>query len=242
MLLFSSFALALSLAVSVAHETLGDALVRGGDALFGGSALYAPRAADMLYVAAYLLDAEDPRPLHQRARLAFLKGDFDDALRLINAQIGEHGDTFMASYYIRGLIRGYQKEFGAAEEDFKTFLSWDPENWAALNDLAWVYFAQGEFGEAKQTAERGLRVAPENPWLLTMHAMSRYNLGGTGVAEELERALKAAGALTEEAWVRAYPGNDPKIASPGLASLKRVISENTARVNREVAQPENALY
>jgi tetratricopeptide (TPR) repeat protein len=210
--------------------------VHEADMYFGkGNSYNLGRAAD-LYNKALNVDPLVPHALHQLARIDFLHGDFDSALEKINRQIEIHGTDFMASYYIRGLIHGYRKEFPEAEQDFKTFLEWDPENWAALNDLAWVYFAQGKFSDAKNTAETGLAVNPNSPWLLTMRGMSRYNQGDReGAVVDLGRAKVEASRLEEADWSRAYPGNDPAIASAGLSAMRKAIDDNIERVNRNLA-------
>lgn len=208
-------------------------LVSVGNEFFGGTATYNLRVADGFYTAALTLDPSVPDAWHQRARIDFLNGNFDGALEKINTQIALHGDSFMASYYIRGLIHGYRKEFGDAEKDFLHFLTWDPDNWAARNDLAWVYFAEGKFASSQEEATRGLLIAPTNPWLLMMRGMSRFNLGDSeGARSDLAAAKQEAGLLAERDWEKAYPGNNPSIAGAGLAALRKTIEDNLARVNR----------
>jgi tetratricopeptide (TPR) repeat protein len=225
------------------HPFLAQELTKLGNTYFGGALSYNLNRADFLYSAALFIHPGNLHASHQRARIAFLRGDFDNALALINKQIELHNTSFMASYYIRGLIHGYRKEYIEAERDFKTFLTWDPQNWAALNDLAWVYFAQGKFKEAEEASYRGLKIAPTNPWLLTMHGMSLFNQNGIAEAtKDLEKARRYAADLTEEDWIRAYPGNNPLIASSGLVSLRAAIEENWAHVNRRAASSEDVLY
>lgn len=173
-----------------------------------------------------------PDAWHQYARIAFLRGDFQLALHRINKQFEMRGDELMASYYIRGLILGYAGRYKEAESDFEKFLEWDPTNWAANNDLAWIYFSQGKFKETEERAAIGLAHNQANPWLLVMHAMALYNLGDAAQAlEELSRAKREAAMLTEEEWIRAYPGNDPRIAGKGLAEFKATIEKNLALVH-----------
>jgi tetratricopeptide (TPR) repeat protein len=211
-------------------------LVSAGNQFFGGHLPYNLVVADGLYVTALALDSNVPDAWHQRARIAFLHGDFDVALKRINTQIALHGDSFMASYYIRGLIYGYARNFPAAEEDFTHFLTWDRYNWAANNDLAWIYFKQGKYNEVVQRIHGLATTAkPPNPWLLTMDAMSLYNLGDTQTAhKELLEARAAAALLTQADWVHAYPGNDPGIAAAGLASFRSAIEENLVLVENNL--------
>jgi len=200
-----------------------------GNHYFGvyGSSGYDIKKAEYYFAKAVEIDPTTPDAWHQYARIAFLHGDFTEALYRINMQFKMRGDELMASYYIRGLIEGYAKQYPAAEEDFSKFLEWDPDNWAANNDLAWIYFVQGKYKDTKERAEIGLKYNPYSPWLLVMHAMSAYNLGDSKTAkEELRLARDVAAGLREEDWIRAYPGNDPLIAAEGLASFRQTIEEN----------------
>ncbi len=218
---------------SIVDASAGKLLLKTGNSFFGGSMPYSLTMADYSYRTALLFDPKVEDAWHQRARIAFLKGNFDDALVKINKQIDLHGDSFMAAYYIRGLIYGYDKQYTNAEKDFLHFLTWDSNNWAANNDLAWIYFAQGKFDQALAQSAKGLAVNPGNAWLLTMHAMSLYNLGKSEKAyEELLEAKKSVEKLTEADWTHSYPGNDPAIAASGLAAFKATIEKNIELVHK----------
>lgn len=220
----------------VFRKDLALAALAAANGFFGGSLPYNLFLADLSFRTALVLDSQAPDAWHQRARIAFLAGNFDAARRLINRQLEVHGDELMASYYIRGLIEGYAKNYSDAERDFSRFIAWDPGNWAAHNDLAWVYFAQGKYAEAKEEAARGLSSNPTNPWLLMTHAMARFNLGERdGVLEELERAKSHADGLTPSGWGRAYPGNDPASAARGLEAFRASIAANIDLVYKATA-------
>lgn len=193
----------------------------------GGRGEYDLKKADEYFTLAIVIDPMVRDAWHQRARIAFLKGDFKDALEKINTQIALHGDELMASYYIRGLIYGYDGQFDNAILDFKKFLSWDKNNWAAHNDLAWIYFQKGDYRKTGEVAERGLAMFPQNPWLLTMKGVALLNEGKRPDARKvLEQALAQAKALTPEDWQRAYPGNDPTVAHEGLSEMIKAIEFN----------------
>lgn len=196
-----------------------------------GDGVYDLQKAAHYYEAALRIDPTVPDAWHQLARIDFLNGDFDEALVKINKQLELHGDSFMASYYIRGLIYGFMKEYDHAESDFKTFLTWDPKNWAALNDLAWVYFSQGRYTETADVAASGLSFAPTNPWLLTMRGVALLNMGQTDEARALlQEAQQQARQLTTRVWSYAYPGNDPRLAGEGVEQMRAVIAANLALV------------
>lgn len=206
-----------------------------GNHYFGGSPnAYDPARAESYFLKALKLDPLVPDAWHQLARIAFLRGDFDEALARVNRQIELHGEDLMASFYVRGLVAGYRGDLAAAERDFKEFLSWDPDNWAAANDLAWVFFKGGRFAAAEAAADAALRKSPGNPWLLLMRGVSRGELGRRSEAlRDILAAREAAAALTPAHWSRAYPGNDPRQAESGLAALRAVIEENIALFSPE---------
>lgn len=192
-----------------------------------GEGEYDLKKADYFFSRAIAIDPNVPDAWHQRARISFLRGDFRDALEKINIQIALHGDTLMASYYIRGLIYGYDNRLDKAIPDFERFLSWDKTNWAAHNDLAWVYFRKGDFRNANRLAVEGLKYNPDNPWLLTMKGITFLNLGRRGEARQtLQAALDKAKSLGEADWKKAYPGNDPKLARQGLSEMLKAIEVN----------------
>ncbi|MDO8561019.1 MAG: tetratricopeptide repeat protein [bacterium] len=177
------------------------------------------------------IDPKTPDAWHQLARIDFLKGDFTLALEKINKQIEIHGDSFMASFYIRGLIEGYAGDFDQAEKDFKKFIEWDRQNWAALNDLAWIYFKKGDYKNAENMAEIGLKIAPQNPWLLTVFGVSMLNQNQKEEAKKAFIQAKInANLLTEADWHKAYPGNDPKSAGKGLESMKKIIESDLSLI------------
>lgn len=233
-LLYAALALVIAGAAALLFNTaFAQGAVRLGNGFFGGDLPYSITLADLSYRAALALDPEVPDAWHQRARIAFLRGDFERAHEMINKQIALHGDSFMASYYIRGLINGFDKRYEEAEKDFSRFIAWDPHNWAANNDLAWIYFSQGKFSEAEAQATLGLAANDGNPWLHMMRGMARFNMGERDEAlADLLRAKEGAAGVAEDDWRRAYPGNDPRIASLGLAELHATIDNNIALIQR----------
>ena len=192
-----------------------------------GDGVYDLAKAQKYFYVALDIDPEVPDAWHQLARIDFLNGDFEDALQKINTQIAVHGDTFMASYYIRGLIYGYMKLYDEAEKDFLTFLTWDTRNWAAYNDLAWVYFSRGNYERSLWAAKQGYAVDPDNALVLNMYGLSLMNLGrGEEAIPFLEKALAEAKKLSEADWHKAYPGNDPSVAKTGLEEVVKSITYN----------------
>jgi tetratricopeptide (TPR) repeat protein len=192
-----------------------------------GSGSYNLEKARDYFETAIELDPQIIDAWHQLARIDFLEGDFARSLFKINKQIELHGTNFMASYYIRGLVLGYMGQYKNATEDLALFLTWDTSNWAAYNDLAWLYFSEGEYRDALDAADKGLQHAPENPWLLNIRGVSLLNLGEYDDARNsLQKAYEKAELLTDRDWHKAYPGNYPSDSSRGLEEMRVAIMHN----------------
>jgi tetratricopeptide (TPR) repeat protein len=196
--------------------------------------------AEYFYQQAAALDIDTPYLFHELARIAFLRGDFSRALALINIQIEKFGDAAPNSYYVRGLIEGYVGDYAAARTDYAYFLQKDPNNWAAMNDYAWILLKASDPEEALRVTARGTSIYPQNPWLLNSLAIAQYELGSLEDAHmTAQRAVMAAQAVTKEQWLTAYPGNDPESAGEGILALQRSALENMHRI--EVALASNAV-
>ena len=177
----------------------------------------------------------DPKligPRFQLGRIEFIKGNLVSALMFANEELLLHPE-FDRVYYLRGLIHGYAGSLSQAAEDFQEFLKTHPKSWAAHNDLAWIYFRQGEFKKVAEIAKKGLDLNPENPWLLITYGTALLNLDKKDEAKRiLTQALAEAEKLTPEGWGKAYPGNNPVIYAKGLDEMKKVIKRNIELAHR----------
>lgn len=192
--------------------------------------------AEYFFNLAATKDSGIPYLYHELARVAFLKGDFGKALGFINAQITLYGDMAPNSYYVRGLIEGYMGSYDAAAKDYEHYLEFDPHNWAALNDYAWVLLKAGRAKDAAEATFTGLGIHPDNPWLLNSNATALYELGDyRGAFVQVGKASSALQSLTEGEWLRAYPGNDPKIAAAGITAFKKAVAENIHTIELALA-------
>lgn len=189
---------------------------------------YDVRAARAHFKRAVAIDPAVPLAHYQLGRIYFIQGQYARALSELNAQLALNPD-FMRTYYMLGLVHAYSGDMDPAVKDFTTFLEWKPESWAANNDLAWVYFMQGEYARTLEQADVGLNYNPGNMWLLTMRGVALLNLGRKAEAKDaFTAALAGAQKLTPADWSAAYPGNDPSIAAAALAEMKRAIEKNLA--------------
>lgn len=193
-------------------------------------------AASYFFETAASMNPDYPYLAHERARIAFLKGDFATAMTLINEQIGLMGDSAPSSYYIRALIEGYMGDYAASAKDYEHFLLFDPNDWAALNDYSWALLKGGRFKDAASVTSYALRRYPSNPWLLNSNAIALYEIGDFKTAlSAAQRAVAAGEQMTEADWLHAYPGNDPKIAAQGVAAFRKASLDNMHSIESRAA-------
>ena len=226
--LLHPFGIAIYHEISYALHPSAEKAFQYGSAYFDSRAhLYDVDRAEYFYTEARRLDPNHRAVYHELARISFLRGSFADALQKIDHQIASHGDTVPSSYYIRGLILGFMGRYDEAAAAYEKFLEYSPDNWAALNDYAWVLLKGERPREAVDVLNRGLTHFPDNPWLLNSLATAFYELGLMREAHFVALAAsKAAEGVTEQDWLTAYPGNDPRIAREGVAALREAIERN----------------
>ncbi len=207
-------------------EMLAQKLVAKGNSYFNSGGRYDLEKATKWYKVAALIDHKLSGAHYQLARVYFVQGKLAEAKSEINNAIAVNVDSNRA-YYIKGLIDGYSKNYPEAIVDFSKFVERSPEEWAGYNDLAWAYYKNKDYENAKMTLEKGLEVKPENPWLLNGLGAAYHALGANDKAGEiLDKASELAGKLTSDEWKMAYPGNDPASADWDLADFKTDIKVN----------------
>ncbi len=188
---------------------------------------YDIKIAEYFFEKANRFDPEYPYLQHQRARIAFLNGDFKTAMLRIDQEIEMYGAEHPNSYYVRGLIEGFASDYQNAALDYARYLSSDPTNWAAINDYAWVLLKDGRAREAIVATARGLSFFPDNPWLLNTNAIALYEIELVEPAlEQARKAETAAHDVSEYDWLMAYPGNEPRSAGSGIATLHKSTHDN----------------
>ena len=168
------------------------------------------------------------------ARIAFAKGDFEAALKEIDAELAANPMN-LRSLYIRGLIYGYRDKPGDlanAEQDFRTFNKWLPSDWAGYNDLAWILGKEGKYKDMAAVAQAGIHTVADgdaNPWLWNEFGVAKLDLGDqTEAHTAFENALSHATDLTTSDWRVAYSGDSPATDVAGLTAFITAIEENLA--------------
>ena len=59
-----------------------------------------------------------------------------------------------------------EKRTADAEANLRTVIGYDPDNWVARNDLAWLLYQKGDLSAARPEAEQARELAPSNPVVL----------------------------------------------------------------------------
>lgn len=186
---------------------------------FGGTCRYDLDMAEIAFKKALEADETAWTAHYQLGRIAFIKGEFGDAISYLNRELELHPE-FLRALYIRGLVYGYRDypgDLARAEEDFKGFVEWAPEEWAGYNDLAWIQTRMEKFEDAAATVRRGFEavgwVKNGNPWLYSTLGTAEMNSGNYEEAKEaFLTARKWAEQVNAEYFLSAYPGNDSRNA------------------------------
>ena len=187
---------------------------------------YDIKKAEQYYTRAIKQEPSYLEAYYQRGRIHFINGRFIAALADIKMVLGLNPE-FKKAYYMYGLVNGYAGNLEQAEYGFKEFIKRDEFNWAGHNDLAWVYFKQGDYEKTKLAAEAGLVHAPTNVWLNNIYGTALMNLGEKEQAKAaFEKALEKSKEMTGADWGIAYPGNDPALYETGIEETRSVIKHN----------------
>lgn len=179
-------------------------------------------------------------------RVLFVENRLKESIKNYSYAI-EINPEHKESYYGRGLSYGFSSPIYLkdAENDFQKYIDLDNEEfkksghhaygaWAGYNDLAWIYFLQGEFEKSVSTSKLGLEIAHDSPWLLNMLASSLISQNRCGEAlPYLEKALTKSNQISVEEFGEAYSGDNRSLWSGGLANMQKTILENIELCNKK---------
>ncbi|MFH1781028.1 MAG: tetratricopeptide repeat protein [Patescibacteria group bacterium] len=187
---------------------------------------YNVNKAEKFYKYSLLFNHGNYAAYYQLARIDLVNNNLEEALLKIDKSLVLNPAEKRA-FYVRGLANGYLKNFKEAENDFKEFIEFSPREWAGYNDLAWIYYQKEDYAKTKETAERGLKVAPDNPWLLNGAGVAYLGMGQFDKAEELfKKADEKAKDMNAQDYARAYPGNKPSDVQWEFGKFKTNIGSN----------------
>jgi tetratricopeptide (TPR) repeat protein len=171
-------------------------------------------------------------------RIYFVEGDQYKSITNYNLSIEKKSD-FKQSYYGRGLTYGFMGSdfYPEAARDFQKYIDIDNQEfektgnhaygaWAGYNDLAWIYFMQGEFEKSEKVSRDGLKIA-NSAWLLN-------TLGTTLLAQEkcdegkiyLKLAKDEIQKISVEKFGEAYSGDNPNFWEAGKKQMEEAIVDN----------------
>lgn len=94
--------------------------------------------------------------------------------------VAEFGATVFAS---NGRAAQQARVFEIAERSYESSVAWYPFDWRTQYAAGQAYERTGHFEDAAQSFERGLRLAPSQPFLLTAHAERLIEQRDYGEAE-----------------------------------------------------------
>jgi tetratricopeptide (TPR) repeat protein len=210
-------------------------LYKLGSRHMGGDGAYNLKLAEQFLSEAIVLDERLPYVHYQRARIYFVNSQYAKARAEVNKEI-EYNPDYARSYYLRGLINGYDGKLEQASEDFTEFITRKPYEWAGYVDHAWVLFQLGDYEGVRNRMETILETS-RNAWLLNAYGVALLNLGENEKAlEAFNEAKNLASRMTPEQWGVAYIGNDPRIYTAGLEEMRKNINENIERVNNALLE------
>lgn len=171
-------------------------------------------------------------------RLYFVEGNQYKSITNYNLSIEKNPD-FKQSYYGRGLSYGFSNSifYPEAISDFSKYIEIDNKEfektgqhaygaWAGYNDLAWIYFMQGEFEKSENVSRDGLKIA-NSAWLLN-------TLGATLLAQKkcseakiyLQLANDEMKKISVEKFGEAYSGDNPNFWEAGKKQMEEAIVDN----------------
>ena len=177
-------------------------------------------------------------------RLYFVTNNLPDSIQNYSKSIAINPD-FKENYYGRGLAFGFASPvfYSDAEDNFKKYIEIDNQNfietgkhaygaWAGYNDLAWIYFMEGNFDDSINTAEAGLKIGYNSPWLLNMLGTSLLAQQKCGEAKKyLDQAKKEMEKISVGQFGEAYSGDSPDFWIQGKEQMQKTINENLQLCN-----------
>ena len=222
------------------NRIIGEELFQKGQYYYNGGEFNIAEA-QMWYYWADVFDTKISLLHYQWARTYLVSSEFEKGIAEINQELWNYPDNKRA-YYVKGLLDSYADRNDDAVADFKAFIEWKPDGWAAYADLSWVYLKKKSYQDVINTTNAGLEYFPQNPWLLSNQGLAYYRLGEYESAKgDLEKAKELSEKITLDEWKRAYPGNDPRGAEKGVNDVRAIISYNLMLSYMKLGEVENYL-
>lgn len=186
-----------------------------------------------------------------RARLAYLEGDLDGAMRLCGEAEKALGND-EEIHFLRGAIASKQGDSRAAIEHYTKGLEVRPESWNCLVNRACEHMALGELDRAMADLDRAIQINPDGLEAWANRAFCLIDLGRIPEAEEAIARIETLppSPKNPKGLVRAQLLEAQKRHAEALAAIETVLAENPldaralvvrARVHREMGRLSAAI-
>jgi len=188
--------------------------------------------AERLYEQIHSIDPTVTWVWYQKGRIAFLRSEYEQSLEYLRIYQDSTTEIRPKALYLQGVVEGFAGQPKAALQTLNTYYEYDNSSWYIYNNLAWMHFQLGQFVDMNNVSATGLEIHPNNPWLLMNRSLALYNLGQIEQAKMfIEQSYGQATQLSKSDWSTTYPGNDPAVASMGLAEFLSIVEANRNLIN-----------
>lgn len=148
-----------------------------------GEAVYAITGVSMSLLLLGLQRAVTVPFSYRMARRAFIKGQLETALDLVDKAI-EARPAFWESYQLRSLIYSANLQFAAAERDARRAIELRPDAHPAYNTLGQIYLAESRYAKAREAYARAVDLSPKQALYHYHLGLAEYRLGHHWAAAE----------------------------------------------------------
>jgi tetratricopeptide (TPR) repeat protein len=205
--------------------------------MVAGCAAPTPISTQPAATAARATDSPAAQASLDAARKAIEAGNFDEAIKQAQEAIAASPDNSVAHYVLGNAynqmaptqadIQQRQATLAKAVDAYLKAIALDPQNDAALTNLATVYYQNGQFDEAQKRVEQALAIKPND-------STSQYVLGTILLQrnpEEHPEALDQAQAAFEAAT-----RSDPQMSAAFIGLANVYLFKGDAQKALEYAQ------
>lgn len=104
------------------------------------------------------------------------KKDHDMTIEILKVALKFEPDSATLQNYLGYIYADLDMNLDEAEALIAKALKQEPDNYAYIDSMAWVYFRQGKYHEANELMEKALKINPADPELLDHHRQIKEKL------------------------------------------------------------------
>jgi Tfp pilus assembly protein PilF len=202
------------------------------------------QAADRENADRWMAAALKAAPKDRKVRLAAVQMALEKgALAEAKAQVAEAlaiDATSPDARLLRGLVALFQKDYPAAETDFREALQASPSNFDVINNLALALCEQNDDAKKRQAQEYAETNVRQYPRAATSYATYGWVLYKAGRLEEAEQALRVAASAgtvnSETAFYVASVSVERKRTDEALQLLDAALRNSLPFLHRQEAE------